>query len=518
MTKKRKSNNPLADARKSQSFYENLWNKKSGLGYTLFVQYYGQQPAGVVVDTNVVAVAAGRNTKSVAAAAPQGQSRAAKRRRKKNGAASAAATSDKPEEEESTPPTEEANNRSRLLAQLDKNPAYTHLEPFLTALSKPLPLTFRLRNLEHCSTEGNKEDQELLKNELATLSDIVAPVPYDSQIYQALDSSLHKSALSRTSPHLKELLVLGSSNGLLARQELGSMLPIVGLYRGKHLRKNHRVLDTCASPGSKTLQALEVVGIKGRVLANDIHPKRLETLKEAVSRSGVDHLDRLVFMNHDASKYPLPKTIAPHVVVTDVPCSGDGTIRKDHTVLPTWSPATARALHELQVRILVRSLQLVRVGGVVSYSTCSLNPMENESVVQAALLMINNNSNKKESTTTTPPPPVELMEWPQLEGLTLRKGVVDWKVLDYADKEDGDGVEWVEYDSYENAQAAKMKHCYPTLWPASNAASLNLHHCRRLWPQDQDTGGFFVALFRKTADFSIQKQQQQQKKKKTITE
>ena len=527
-TKKRKSNNPLSDARKSQSFYETLWKKKSGLGFSLFVQYYGQQPSGVVVSlennsnsnshdpmSGSKAVILTSTSLSTTTTTNQGMSRAAKRRRKKSGVADTATTVATHAVERLNPLTKATSgpNRSRLLAQLDRSPEYAHLEPFLTALSNPLPLTFRLRNLDHAP--HFKPNQATLVKELAELTDFILPVSSNSTIYQARDATLHKSSLSRISPQLKEILLRGSSQGLLARQELGSMLPIVGLHRGRHLRTNHRVLDTCASPGSKTLQALEIVGPKGRVVANDVHPKRLATLKEAVQRSGVDHLDRLVYTSHDGSAYPLPKTIAPHIVVADVPCSGDGTIRKDQTVLPSWSPSTARALHELQVRILIRALRLVRVGGVVSYSTCSLNPMENEAVVQAALCKVNKTQGKSSSL-----PPVELIEWPELEGLTLRPGVSDWKVLDcpsglHANEEsvqdddqgDDDVVTWVNYSTYEDAVANNMPHCYPTLWPdkeaGSSNSSLNLHRCRRLWPQDQDTGGFFLALFRKNVDFTL---------------
>ncbi|KAI2508407.1 methyltransferase [Fragilaria crotonensis] len=527
-TKKRKSNNPLSDARKSQSFYETLWKKKSGLGFSLFVQYYGQQPSGVVVSFENNSKSSSRSntvtsTSSTTKTVNQGMSRAAKRRRKKSGCSDTALTVASHAVEKPNPSanTTSGPNRSRLLAQLDRSPEYAHLEPFLTALSKPLPLTFRLRNLDHAP--HFKPDQAALEKQLAEVTDLILPVSFNSTIYQARDASLHKSSLSRNSPQLKEILLRGSSQGLLARQELGSMLPIVGLHCGRHLRANHRVLDVCASPGSKTLQALEIVGPKGRVVANDIHPKRLDTLKEAVQRSGMEHLDRLVYTSHDASAYPIPKTIAPHIVVADVPCSGDGTIRKDQTVLPSWSPSTARALHELQVRILIRALQLVRVGGIVSYSTCSLNPIENEAVVQAALGKVNTSQGKSalpSSSSSSSLPPVELIEWPELEGLTLRPGIWDWKVLDCPsgitaeeksvqdnDQVDDDVVTWVEYSTYEEALADKMPHCYPTLWPNKEAGishlPLNLHRCRRLWPQDQDTGGFFVALLRKNVDFTM---------------
>ena len=72
----------------------------------------------------------------------------------------------------------------------------------------------------------------------------------------------------------------------------------------------------------------------------------------------------------------------------DIPCSGEGTVRKDRHVLPLYTLKTTNELHRLQVRILVRAIPLVKVGGVVSYSTCSLNQLEDEAVVAEALLRV----------------------------------------------------------------------------------------------------------------------------------
>jgi 16S rRNA C967 or C1407 C5-methylase (RsmB/RsmF family) len=71
--------------------------------------------------------------------------------------------------------------------------------------------------------------------------------------------------------------------------------------------------------------------------------------------------------------------------VCDVPCSSDAAIRKIPQKWEKWSTHDGAALHVLQSRILYRGLQLLKVGGKISYSTCSLNPVEDEAVVAAAL-------------------------------------------------------------------------------------------------------------------------------------
>ena len=69
----------------------------------------------------------------------------------------------------------------------------------------------------------------------------------------------------------------------------------------------------------------------------------------------------------------------------DVPCSSDAAIRKLPQKWKFWNPKDSHALHPLQFRIMERGLKLLKVGGKMSYSTCSLNPIENEAVVAWAL-------------------------------------------------------------------------------------------------------------------------------------
>jgi tRNA (cytosine34-C5)-methyltransferase len=144
-------------------------------------------------------------------------------------------------------------------------------------------------------------------------------------IYQARSGNLSKNNLTKTAPALKAFLVEHTADGSLARQELGSMLPVLALTAGGWITDHKsnsnttpppcRVLDLCASPGSKTLQALEMVGTTTgsggtRVKANDINAKRLETLKQAVARSGmpVTMLDGIKFTLSDATQFPIPVT------------------------------------------------------------------------------------------------------------------------------------------------------------------------------------------------------------------
>ena len=134
-------------------------------------------------------------------------------------------------------------------------------------------------------------------------------------VFQA---SCSKAALSSAT---KDLLLEYSQNGVLARQELGSMLPVTALVRAGALtatKEPLRCLDLCASPGSKTLQAWEMLltsrkgneSLDGKekspfLVANDILQSRLEALQHAVARSGMDETQHIVYTCQDASKFEL---------------------------------------------------------------------------------------------------------------------------------------------------------------------------------------------------------------------
>lgn len=68
-------------------------------------------------------------------------------------------------------------------------------------------------------------------------------------------------------------------------------------------------------------------------------------------------------------------------ILCDVPCSGDGTIRKAPDIWRRWTPGNGNGLHPLQLRIALHACQMLKVGGRLVYSTCTFNPIEDEAVV-----------------------------------------------------------------------------------------------------------------------------------------
>jgi multisite-specific tRNA:(cytosine-C5)-methyltransferase len=133
---------------------------------------------------------------------------------------------------------------------------------------------------------------------------------------------------------------------------------------------------------------------KGFVVANDADHKRAYLLTHQINRMNTCNI---MVTNHNAQDYPdlffqpaqnpsgLDHRMMFDRVICDVPCSSDAAIRKIPQKWSSWSPRESQTLHPLQIRILQKGLEMLKVGGKLSYSTCSLNPIENEAVVAAAL-------------------------------------------------------------------------------------------------------------------------------------
>merc|ERR1712226_1526892 len=151
-----------------------------------------------------------------------------------------------------------------------------------------------------------------------------------------------------------------------------------------------------------------------------------------------------------------------------------------------WTPHLGTALHRLQMRILIRGLELLKIGGRLVYSTCSFNPIENEAVLAGVLGKADDS--------------VQLVDCSnELKGLDRRPGMTTWKVFSRDGK---------EYQSMEDVVDDKPTEGYKdTMFPpaAEVAKSLNLEYCMRIFPHLQNTGGFFIAVLQKNSELPWQR-------------
>lgn len=336
----------------------------------------------------------------------------------------------------------------------------------------------------------------------------------------------------------QKFLVSETFVGNISRQEVVSMIPPLLL----DVQPGMTVLDMCAAPGSKSAQLIEMIhggeetrirkvvhqvakeqnreaspdGIAveleksepaadqdwsddgratGLLVANDREYKRAQMLVHQVKRLNSPNI---IVTNHDATMFPsirIPSDGAPKYmkfdrILADVPCSGDGTVRKSPNIWKDWLPGSSLGLHVTQVRILVRSLQMLKIGGRVVYSTCSLNPVENEAVISAAIDRCGGISKVAV---------VDCQE--KLPGLKRTPGLTSWQIVD---KRKNIYDSWDHYVKETEGQDIDDKtKLVSGMFPATGIIQgerVPLERCIRVYPHFQDTGGFFITVLEKLSE------------------
>ncbi|XP_023334264.1 tRNA (cytosine(34)-C(5))-methyltransferase [Eurytemora carolleeae] len=170
-----------------------------------------------------------------------------------------------------------------------------------------------------------------------------------------------------------------------------SMVPVACL----DIQPNHAVLDMCASPGSKTGQVLEAMQIRlfqgeipsGFLIANEPDLKRCKVLAGNMKLFSSPCIMVTNFRGEDIPdmKQGDGQPLLFDRIICDVPCSGDGTIRKNPNVWNNWNPARGNERFSLQLNIARRGVHLLKEEGLMAYSSCSMNQIENEAVVAQLL-------------------------------------------------------------------------------------------------------------------------------------
>lgn len=139
-----------------------------------------------------------------------------------------------------------------------------------------------------------------------------------------------------------------------------------------------RVLDLCAAPGGKATHLAELMDNRGEIIACDINAKRLEMMMRSCGRLGITCIRPHVIDRDDPAS--LPDGPFDYALV-DAPCSNTGVIGKRPEVRWRIKPRDLEELSQMQRRLLTEAIRRTRSGGRVVYSTCSIEPEENEQVV-----------------------------------------------------------------------------------------------------------------------------------------
>ena len=220
--------------------------------------------------------------------------------------------------------------------------------------------------------------------------------------------------------------------GKIYVQEAASMIPPLVL----NPKPGDIILDMCAAPGSKTTQMGMMMKNEGLIVANDYKGVRLQSLGINLQRSGLTNVLISLMDGRRIKGHQFDK------ILIDAPCSGTGTIRKSLKTIRIWNPHMITKLARQQKVLAGNAVNNLRPGGEMVYSTCSVEPEENEGVVSYLL-------NKF--------PDLEIVKV-KLPGLELAP-----PIMEFAGEKYHPGIKNV----------------------------------MRVWPQDNDTEGFFIAKLRK---------------------
>jgi len=158
-------------------------------------------------------------------------------------------------------------------------------------------------------------------------------------------------------------------------QNASSMIPPLVL----NPEKNDTILDLCAAPGAKTTQMAAMMKNQGLIIANDVHLKRLKALRGNLQRCGVTNTITTLMNGKSFWKTGLKFK----KILLDVPCSGSGTLNP--RVFKQLSFGALKMLSSIQKKLLISASKCLEKGGTIVYSTCSLEPEENEEVIDFAI-------------------------------------------------------------------------------------------------------------------------------------
>ena len=163
--------------------------------------------------------------------------------------------------------------------------------------------------------------------------------------------------------------------GKITVQDESAMLvaPLLDLEEGM------TVIDLCSAPGGKTTHMAEILGNTGKVLAFDLHESKLGLIKENCDRLGITNV---TVCAQDATKLNAELVASSDRVLIDVPCSGLGIIRKKPEIKWNKKRNDLREIIPVQREIMNNAWQYLKQGGVMIYSTCTLNKEENEENIE----------------------------------------------------------------------------------------------------------------------------------------
>ena len=391
-------------------------------------------------------------------------------------------------------------------------PTREKFEELLSKLREKLPCVFRLSKA-HPFHEGYQKmllDDSYIKSLLGEQANLIKIelknlTSFKEWINLVYNININRMELKKNDllKNFHKFIQFGVDGGVISRQEAVSMIPPMLMQTSA----TDKILDMCAAPGSKTAQFLETVYENynfldkkqylkdtGFVLANDNNHQRAYMMVHQLKRLNTAGM---MVVCHDAQLFPtLYNSSARNdklffdKILADVPCSSDAVMRKLPIKWKKWSTKEGFSLHKLQIQILKKGINLLKEGGIISYSTCSLNPIEDEAVVAEIMRTYSQNGELEILDVKYGFKDTDIIPHP---------GLKDWKVM-IEDKNDKNKLNIIK-DMNDPLYLENKSLISPSCFPQDDIKNFGLEKCNRFFPNDSDTSGFFITLIKKVKNF-----------------
>jgi len=174
--------------------------------------------------------------------------------------------------------------------------------------------------------------------------------------------------------------LLGFADGQFTVQDITASKPV----RMLNPQPGWTILDLCAAPGTKTTQLAELTGDSAKIIATDIDARRLEMVRENIARLGISSVDVVPYKEFLNSQFSIQNSKFDCILL-DVPCSNTGVLAKRIEVRYRIEPEAIRELAGRQAELLRTAAEIVKPGGKICYSTCSIQKDENSDIVEKFL-------------------------------------------------------------------------------------------------------------------------------------
>ncbi len=262
--------------------------------------------------------------------------------------------------------------KTKLLEKMDALPIDEHLSvkySYPADLVRRWKKQFGRENVESVLIANNLEAPlELRVNTLKTTRDELMEIfekkgfkPHKCRYANKGIALESPSDIENTDEYIQGFFSIQSESSMLAGQILNP-------------EEDRLIIDMCAAPGGKSMNAAEIINNKGRIISRDFYGGKLPLIRKEAERLGISIIEA---EEYDAVKLDEGLVGKADYVIADVPCTGLGIIRRKPEIKFTKTEADLKSIRKIQYKILENASKYLKVGGELAYSTCTTNKEEN---------------------------------------------------------------------------------------------------------------------------------------------